>query len=286
MEVTNACNVKCSSCMSPHGNQFMSVKDFKTILSKIPDSEKKPRVALHWRGEPCLHPKLPEIVEAGRDMGVKAWISTNTVAPPLSNKNYVERLLSGLSRIEVCVDGYNQETLSKYRVGSNWNSLLRNVENIGSADTSCLLDMRVLMFKYNENHEGFFMDLARKNGFNRICFAKPIINYKTRLNASEVREYLATKKKYQRYRRDGKHWVLKRSKKCIPHVCVSVHGTTHPCGLDWKLEYALGNLLIDDWISTGEELARLRPIMLRKALSICERWCCLSDEKVNTWMKL
>lgn len=286
VEVTDACNIRCDSCVSPHGKHFMGRESFATILSKIPKTARGHPTALHWRGESCLHPALPEIASICETRGVGAWVSTNTVSPLLSDRDYTERLLSRLKRIEVCVDGYNQETLTRYRVDANWNILLRNVEIIGSMDTRCQRDMRVLMFKYNEGHEGFFRRLATENNFDRVCFSSPIIGYKMRLNADEAREWLAKEEKYRRYRREGNHWLLKQSKTCIPHICISVHGTAHPCGHDWKLEHSLGNLLVDDWDTIQENLAKLKPRMMRRGLPICEKWCCLADEKVVTWKTL
>ena len=285
IEVTDACNIRCSSCLSPHGSNFMSPMDFEKILLKIPRKEKR-RVALHWRGEPCLHPQLPEIAELCRLEGAKAWLSTNTSVPLLSNKKYVEKLLNNLNRIEVCVDGYDQESLSRYRVGADWSLLMKNLDTMGWVDTTCRKDMRVLMFRYNEPHQAFFRKLARRYDFDRLRFANPIIDYKTRLTQKEADQWLADNARYQRYRKEGKHWVLKKSDTCIPHVCVSVHGSAHPCGHDWRLEHTLGNLLTDSWETVEQNLSNLTPRMMRQELSICDRWCCLTKERAVSWQKI
>lgn len=285
IEVADACNVHCSSCLSPHGKNFMSIKDFAVILSKIPRHEKK-IVALHWRGEPTLHRNLPEIAEICKKNGVKPWISTNTSTPLLGDRKYVAQLLSNLWRIETCIDGHNQETLSQYRKGASWNQVLRNLSVLGFTKSDCRRDMRVLMFKYNEKHEKFFIMIAKKNNFDRLCFANPIINYKTVLNDKEADVWLASKEQYQRYKKTDDEWSLKRLDTCIPHFCVSVHGSVHPCGHDWKLEYNLGNLLTDKWETIQKNMDKLKPKMMKRDLSICEKWCCLSDEKVSTWMNL
>ena len=174
IEVTDACNLNCSSCHTPHGSAFMTPNDFERILQKLRPGQ----VRLHWRGEPCLHPRLPELTELAKKNGVgKLWLSTNTAVPNLSDAEYVDGLLGNLDMLECCVDGYDQRSLERYRVGASWKRLTENLETISRSKSGCLREMRVLMFRYNEGREDFYRKLAGEHGFHQISFAQPIINY-------------------------------------------------------------------------------------------------------------
>lgn len=267
----------------------MTVEIYKKILSKLNREKalgRKEWIIHHWRGESCLSPYLPDIAEYTKSMGYINYVSTNTVVPLLSDKSYVTKLLNNLTRLNVSVDGYNQETLSLYRgVNASWKLLLKNLEVISSISTNCVKEMRVLMFKYNEGHEDFYRKLAEKYNMTRISFGRPIINYKMKLTEKEVETWLAENPKYQRYKQVNDDWVLKRGKctmvkRRIPPV-ISVHGSVHPCGNDWGLQYNLGNVLTDDWNLIVQRFNKMKQVMRRKALSMCRNLCCVSNEKVD-----
>jgi len=282
IEVTDACNLNCSSCHTPHGSNYMTPSNFTSILQKLHPGQ----VRLHWRGEPCLHPQLPELAEIAKSNGVrKLWLSTNTAVPNLSNAEYVNGLLANLDTLVCSVDGYDQRSLEKYRVGASWKLLNRNLDIIGESRSGCLREMRVLMFKYNEGREDFYRVLAREHGFHQISFAQPIINYKTVLSPVEVDEWLAEDPRYQRYEEKDGRWHLKRGN-CRPHLCVSVHGSAHPCGHDWRLQYNLGNILVEPRGDIMNRFSELKPMMLTRSLPICGKWCCLPRERVDYREKL
>jgi len=277
VEATDACNLSCSSCRSPRGSNYMTAETLDAILQKANPKQ----VRLHWRGEPCLHPSLPELAETAKKRGVeKLWLSTNTAVPLLGDGEYVGRLLSSLDMIECSVDGYDQKSLERYRVGASHRLLMRNLKAIGRAGGDCVKEMRVLMFRYNEGKEDYYRALAREHGFQSVSFAQPIINYKTLLSPEEADEWLARDPKYQRYERRGGVWLLKRGP-CSPHLCVSVHGTAHPCGHDWHLQHGLGNLLEELWGDVLRRFNALKPDMIARRLPICGKWCCLPRERVE-----
>lgn len=267
----------------------MTVETYRKILSKLNREKalgKKEWVIHHWRGESCLSPYLPDIAEYTQSMGYRNYVSTNTVVPLLCNKLYVKKLLNNLVRLNVSVDGYNQRTLSLYRgVNANWKLLLKNLKTISEISTNCIKEMRVLMFKYNEGHEDFYRNLAKEHNMTRISFAKPIINYKMKLTEEEAETWLAEDPKYQRYRQVDGEWLLKRGdctmvKRATPPV-ISVHGSVHPCGNDWSLQYNLGNVLTDNWNLIVERFNMMKPVMWKKELPMCRNLCCVCDEKVD-----
>lgn len=289
IECTDACNLHCSSCGCPHGNNFMTPETFEAILSKLHRIKAYPQSAQivhHWRGEPCLSPYLPELAEYTKSLGYRNYVSTNTVVPNLSNKPYVEKLLGNLTRLNVSVDGYDQRTLSMYRgKAASWKMLLKNLEVIGGVPTDCVKEMRVLMFKHNDGHENFYRKLAKQYNMTRISFSRPIINYKMKLTPREAWTWLSRNPKYQRYRKIKGRWWLKKGRcpTCVrasPPI-ISVHGSVHPCGNDWDLEYNLGNVLTDDWFLIKENFNKMKQAMRKQILPMCKTLCCTSDEDID-----
>ena len=240
IEVTDACNLFCSACKTPHGNNFMTLDAFTLLAEKLKGHIS--HLALHWRGEPCLHPLLPELAEIANNLNLKPWLSTNMAVPNLSNPDYVKKLLDNLNWIEICVDGYDEATASKYRVGAKWTHIKNNLQTIRNIETDCLKVMRVLMFRYNDGKEDIYREMAKTYGMDEIIFAAPLIGLKASLSSDRGKEWLSANPKYQRYHPRGDRW-MRSTGKCMPNPIISVHGTVHPCGLDWDLEYSIGNLI-------------------------------------------
>ena len=107
----------------------MSLETFEEIIN-ILKNEGVDAIGYFWRGEPCMHPKLPELVEIGKRHRMHTYVSSNMVAPHLHKVQYVKTLLANLDKLEVCVDGYDQATLSKYRRGAKWKDLLVSLRNV------------------------------------------------------------------------------------------------------------------------------------------------------------
>jgi hypothetical protein len=84
VEITNACNVKCTWCpddIMDRRRGFMKKEKVFRILDEI--AEKRSwlgplyPVKLHQMGEPMLHPELPAIVEYAESRGVPIELNTN-----------------------------------------------------------------------------------------------------------------------------------------------------------------------------------------------------------------
>lgn len=76
IEITSVCNLACSFCPQT-GRQanFIKLDTFANILNQI-----KPHtnyIYLHVKGEPLLHPKIDELLDAAHAKGFKVNITTN-----------------------------------------------------------------------------------------------------------------------------------------------------------------------------------------------------------------
>ncbi|WP_409344578.1 radical SAM/SPASM domain-containing protein [Paenibacillus sp. MBLB4367] len=76
IEVTSVCNLACSFCpQTSRQAKFIQLDTFNHVLDQI-----KPHtnhIYLHVKGEPLLHPKIDELLDASHAKGFKVNITTN-----------------------------------------------------------------------------------------------------------------------------------------------------------------------------------------------------------------
>lgn len=76
IEITNVCNLSCTFCpKTQRSPKFMRVEDFERILEQVePFTD---HVYLHLKGEPLLHPNLPELLDLCSKRSLNVNITTN-----------------------------------------------------------------------------------------------------------------------------------------------------------------------------------------------------------------
>jgi len=110
-----------------------------------------------------LHPELPNILRHSFDKGVALSVETGV------NFNYVpqdtiEALVSfPVERLIISIDGCSQDTYQKYRVGGNYDQVIKNIQTLNSLKDKYkkikpVLVWQFILFGHNE-HE---VDCARK----------------------------------------------------------------------------------------------------------------------------
>ncbi len=317
VEVTDACNLRCRSCVSwtPRGHSFMTLKTFDTVLNKIVKAG-FPKITLYWRGESLIHPKLPEMAKMAKDKGMQVSCRTSFASPLLSDEKWTEKLMSNLTSFRFNFDGYNQETLQKYRVGAKWSVVMKNLDVLSKVSAiphthappwmiqfSPRLDitMAVLMFRYNELNKQFFEDLVEKHNHRfELEYINPTILGKNVLTKQEASEWLAEDPKYRRYmkipfnslpekwlfrgkieRRTRNHiWIHKSRPKCSSGVIlIAVNGEVPCCSQDTHLQYSLGNIFKDSFKDIINSHSKLAYKLYHRQLSICKTICLCRQKK-------
>ncbi len=156
--LTNRCNQKCSYCFAKSEmekkNKEMSFSDFEKVLDFLGGSrEKKVRL---MGGEPTLHPKFKEIVEASLKRGFSVQIFTNGIF----DKNILDFLLSKDSRIRY---SFNINPKEKYS-SKIWNQVLKNLEKI-SVFKNTLVGAVVFDDKFESD---YLIKIAKRFGIKNI----------------------------------------------------------------------------------------------------------------------
>ena len=286
MEITNHCNLHCPQCASgsemmtrPRG--FMELTLFTKVLNEL-----KPYlyyVCLNFQGEPMLHRGFFSFLAAAQEM--RTIVSTNGHFLTAEN---AEKLVAGdLWKLIVSLDGTDQETYSRYRVGGDFEKVIEGIRLVGEARKKAASEMKVeiqfLVNRYNEHQITGARKLAEKAGVKLSLKSMQILNNKNDEN------WLPSTEKFRRYSVDGSTYKVKSS---LPDRCsrmylnpvVTWDGKVVPCCFDKDGEYVMGDLTSDTFMNiwNGDKYAEFRKRVLtdRKSISIC-RNCTSGLHKVK-----
>jgi radical SAM protein with 4Fe4S-binding SPASM domain len=128
IEPTNVCNLRCPFCATTHNKYnkgFMKEKTWKKILDEAGQHDLY-SLKFTYRGEPLLHKDLPRMVAYAKNAGVMdVYFNTNGVN--LDKENIHRLIEAGLDRISISFEGIDKSTYEKYRVGSDFDLVLKNI---------------------------------------------------------------------------------------------------------------------------------------------------------------
>lgn len=76
VEIISVCNLACSFCPPTNRTKgIIKVEDFKRILDQLKPHTKY--IYLHVKGEPLMHPRIDQLLDAAHEKGFKVNITTN-----------------------------------------------------------------------------------------------------------------------------------------------------------------------------------------------------------------
>src|SRR3989344_2686509 len=133
IETTCLCNLKCSFCATnyePIGGQgFMSFDTFKKIIDEgAVNGLCAVKLNSGGRGEPLLNKALPEMIAYAKKKGIiDIYFNTNAV---LLTQDVSKKIIeTGLDRLSISFEGTTAEVYEKYRVGANFDKVLKNIRD-------------------------------------------------------------------------------------------------------------------------------------------------------------
>jgi len=120
IESTSRCNLRCGYCpnkdivKADHG--FMDFDLYRRIVDEVADYAYD--VNLFHRGEPLMHPRLPDMVAYARAKGLYTRVHTNITL--LNEKKGRALIEAGLDYMSCSFDGYEKGMYEKNRVGAQF----------------------------------------------------------------------------------------------------------------------------------------------------------------------
>lgn len=135
IEPTSRCNLSCPGCLHASSlkesftSEMVGDMDFG-VFSKIIDDLKDylVKVSLYIIGEPLLYKRIGEMVKYLTDRKIASAISSNLnyLTPELASQLVSNRL----THLIVSLDGYDQESYARYRVGGSFDKVVNNIKSI------------------------------------------------------------------------------------------------------------------------------------------------------------
>lgn len=266
VEPANYCNLSCPHC--PTGRKLIEKKDKRLTISDFKEymDALLPELMylnLYFQGEPLLNKELPEMISYASGKGIFTCVSTNGNA---LTEDVVKRLSeSGIGRLIICLDGATAESYTQYRVGGDFDKVVRGISL--AVRYGLPVEVQCLLLSTTENEIDTLKSLCKSLGVRRLVFKR----------AQFYDDYLVPKNpKNLRYKRDASGALVPKAKlknKCwrlFSTIVIDVDGNVPACCFDKSGKYSFGNLkevaLQKVWL--GEKARRFRQTILRKRKSI------------------
>lgn len=285
VEPTNLCNLHCEFCSwdklkRPKG--FLSYERFCYLIEQIPTLK---RIALFFMGEPFLNTEIFDMISYVERRGIEVTISTNST---LLSKLAYKIVESGLSNLEVCLDGLTQDTLGKYRKGANYSNVALGIKTLCRLrETKPKVILRFLVFRHNEPQVEGVVRLAKDLGVALLRLGLPLLDFNSPcVDLGLVEEWCAKNPEYRRYDERG---CLKNQLKNCPSVwtpTITWDGHVLPCCIDVDAKYRLGNVFEQSFkeIYWSDRYSKIRKLMWTKKLPLCKE--CTLTSKANVELEL
>lgn len=131
VEVTNKCNLTCSTCMRnvwdvSYGQ--MSEATFEGLISGLEALPDKPEIFLGGYGEPLSHPDILHMIERAKQNGHRVSLISNGI---LFTKEVIRQLIElNLDMLWVSLDGGSPECYTDVRLGDALPTVLANLTEL------------------------------------------------------------------------------------------------------------------------------------------------------------
>ncbi|MCD4745131.1 MAG: radical SAM protein, partial [Bacteroidales bacterium] len=248
-EPTTSCNLRCPECPSglnqftrPTGN--LTFELFQNTTDQL--SQYLFYMILYFQGEPFLNPDFFKIVKYA--VKKKIYTATSTNAHFLNDENAKLTIESGLNRLIISLDGIDQETYSAYRIGGNYEKVIKGIKNIVKwkkqlKSATPYIIIQFLVFRLNEHQIDDIKKLGENLGVDEV-----------RIKTAQFYDFkngnplIPTLNKYTRYKKqiDGTYSIKSK----LPDYCyrmwsscvITWDGLIVPCCFDKDAKYKLGDL--------------------------------------------
>ncbi len=289
IEPTTSCNLRCPECPSglreftrPIG--MLQPSFFESFVLQI--KKHVHSLTFYFQGEPYLNPDFLKMVKYANKNGLYTITSTN--AHYLNNKVAKETVESGLDKLIISIDGANQESYSKYRVGGSFEKVIEGTKAILSQRKQLNQNhprvvWQFIVFKHNETEISEIQQLGKELGVDAVQIKTAQVYHFEGADA-----IIPTQAKYARYIKDEagnwriKNKLLNQCWRMWQGCVITWNGSLVPCCFDKDAKYQLGNLKTQSfkeiWMSEGYNEFRQAILKGRSQIDICTN--CTEGTKV------
>ena len=279
IEPTTSCNLRCPECPSglrqftrPMGS--MTIEAYSQIIDQL--SPHLVYLTLYFQGEPMLNKHFIGMVKFAKQKRIYVATSTNGhFLDDASARNIVE---SGLDRLIISVDGMDQATYEKYRVGGNLATVQQGISNILRWKKELrahhpYIELQFLVLGTNEHQLADIKQYARSLKVNKLTLKSVQLYY------NKNNSLLTSLPVWSRYNATAEGKL--KIKSSLPDRChrmwhapvITWDGKLLPCCFDKDASHILGDLATDSlkkiWSNQANKEFRKRVYSSRKETDIC-----------------
>lgn len=298
VEATVACNLRCPLCVThlvPRSTPHMGLAEVDNVLDGC--SSRLRYLNFHLQGEPLLNRDLFEFIRRCSERGVETSFGTNGM---LLDRFIDEILDSGLSKISIAIDGATAKDYAKYRIGGEFDQVVRNVRALLEAkrtrgSQTPTVQLQTVMFSYNEDERqrvvefldelepdeialkqpSYFFDLSQSEKLG----AEPIESARAEEAAREFLEKVDTTPDRQ-FVRDDENPDLYRHRRLCPQLeraSILADGRVVACCMDAVGATCFGNVKSEPFkdIWNGERHKAILAEFMERKMELCNH-CTLS----------
>ncbi len=289
IEPTNHCNLKCPECPSGLGILtrplgLLKLSEFRKLIDQISDTAFY--VQLFFQGEPYINKDLPSMISYAQSKNIYISISTN--GHFVTEKNVDVVLDNAPDKLIFSVDGLDEESYQKYRVGGTFEQADNGLRALISRKIQRglkkpFVEFQFIVMKQNEHQLDDVKKYCEQVGVDKLVFkTMQISSYENAV------KFLPSNKKYRRYILENNSFRIKHKIKnhCFALWRTSVitwDGKVVPCCFDKDAQNEIGTVngrsFYDIWNSKEYVNFRKKILSDRKSVSMCTN--CTEGLKVN-----
>ncbi len=270
LETSSACQLSCPQCFVGLGWSGRSHLMQMDLFNKVADEAQAfiTHCYLSNWGEPTLNKNLPTMIRR-----VKQFATIDLATHGLGITEEMADALCECDTLSVSIDGTDQETYEKYRVGGQLDEAMRGLKLLVSKFQGTV-NWTFVVFKQNEHQIHLAQMLADSIGAN-IGFKPPVFWNRDAMDAT-----MPSAEKYRRFTLVDGEWTLKADRlKCREFwdtTYVLPNADVVTCCYDGSARYVVGNVkessLLDVW--NGEAYNALRANHSAGILNqLCRDYC-------------
>ena len=286
IEPTNACDLHCPTCPTGSGKmnrprRMMSFAEFKGIIDQVRGYV---NVVLLWNyGEPFLNKELLRMIKYASSSGM--YVITSTHGGFFKSQELcVEVVQSGLHELIVCLDGADQETISKFRRGAKFSEIINGFHFIRDAKKKFdlktpIIELQFILMKHNEHQRNYMKELANQLGVDVYLEKLVGIDYNDPEFQKLAKEFLPNDLSLSPYyvKNDGTFMINGEIVNDCPWIyksaVINSDGTVVPCCYDLYSKYVMGNVFEESlkkiWRSSKYQAFRTQIRRDRKSMYKC-----------------
>ena len=171
LEVTDACNLHCTTCSRDVIVQKPSVLPEET-WKRVIDELAPTNINVSGIGEPFLHPQIFEVIRYAKERGAAINCATNFTRVRGRHREIVE---SGINQLKVSIDATDAETFRQIRGEDSFDEIVENLgevqawkRKLGSKTPSIRFNFALQRLNYQQSPR--LVDLAAELGVEGIYF--------------------------------------------------------------------------------------------------------------------